>query len=574
MNADRLLEHYNSIADAPDAIPRLRRFILDLAVRGKLVPQDPTDEPSSELLKRIMAEKARLAKAGQIRKDKPLPAIPAEALPFKLPSGWAWERLGNIGETNIGLTYSPQNISELGIPVLRSSNIQNGKLDFSDLVRVKDEPKQSVMVQQGDLLICARNGSRALVGKVAVIEDLKEPAAFGAFMAIFRSEVNQYLYHFICSPLFRQVIAEVNTTTINQITQNNLRSTLAPIPPLAEQHRIVAKVDELMALCDRLEAARAGREAVRDSLAAASLARLNAPDPVTFQDDARFALAALPAFTTRPDQIKQLRQTILNLAVRGKLVPQNSNDEPASELLKRIAKEKHTKKTALDRGHTDAGAINGYHQTFELPIGWNWVRLEEITEIGTGLTPSKAQQSYYSGGRIPWINSSATSGDVIREAKYFVTQQAVKDCRLKIYPAGSLIVALYGQGKTRGQVAELGIDATVNQACAVVQWFPSFRDLKGFVRLTLEQQYDAMRERAEGGPQPNLNVGKIKERTFALPPLDEQHRIVAKVDELMALCDRLEASLDAAATTRRRLLDALLHETLAPVDDREMEAAE
>ena len=113
-----------------------------------------------------------------------------------------------------------------------------------------------------------------------------------------------------------------------------------PLPPLAEQHRIVAKVDELMALCDRLEAARAGREAVRDRLAAASLARLNAPDPETFQADARFALDALPALTTRPDQIKQLRQTILNLAVRGKLVPQDANDEPASELLKRIAKEK------------------------------------------------------------------------------------------------------------------------------------------------------------------------------------------------------------------------------------------
>jgi type I restriction enzyme, S subunit len=182
--------------------------------------------------------------------------------------------------------------------------------------------------------------------------------------------------------------------------------------------------------------------------------------------------------------------------------------------------------------------------------------------------------SYYEGGDIPWINSSATSGNVIREAKFFVTQLAVKECRLKIFPAGSLVVALYGQGKTRGQVAELGLDATVNQACAVVQWLPSFHDIKGFVRLTLEQQYDAMRERAEGGPQPNLNVGKIRDRLFPLPPLAEQHRIVAKVDALMALCDRLEASLTAAAATRRRLLDALLAEALAPDGERELEAAE
>lgn len=271
------LDALPTITTRPYQIRQIRQTILNLAMRGMLVPQDPTDEPASELLKRIAAEKARLAKTGEFRKNKPLSPIPEEALPFKLPSGWAWERLGNIGETNIGLTYSPQDISETGIPVLRSSNIQNGKLDFSDLVRVKDEPKQSVMVQQGDLLICARNGSRALVGKVAVIQDLKEPAAFGAFMAIFRSEVNQYLYHFICSPLFRQLIAEVNTTTINQITQNNLRSTLVPLPALAEQHRIVAKVEELMALCDRLEAsltiADESRSRLLDSLLVEALAQ-------------------------------------------------------------------------------------------------------------------------------------------------------------------------------------------------------------------------------------------------------------------------------------------------------------
>ncbi len=229
----------------------LRKSILTLAVQGKLVPQDPNDEPAETLLARLTKREAQ--DNDRRRKSEPMQAFTPDEIPFELPSGWAWERLGNIGETNIGLTYSPQDVSEVGIPVLRSGNIQNGKLDFEDLVRVKSEPKQSVMAHDGDLLICARNGSRALVGKVAVIEGLKEPAAFGAFMAIFRSEVNQYLYHFICSPLFRQMIDEVNTTTINQITQSNLRSTLAPIPPLAEQRRIVAKVDQLMALVNRLE---------------------------------------------------------------------------------------------------------------------------------------------------------------------------------------------------------------------------------------------------------------------------------------------------------------------------------
>lgn len=250
----------------------LRKSILTVAIQGKLVAQDPNDEPADALLARITSTGAQ--DSPRRNKSQPELAFTPDEVPFELPPGWEWERLGNIGETNIGLTYSPQDVSDVGIPVLRSSNVQDGKLDFADLVRVTCEPKQSVMVQDGDLLICARNGSRALVGKVAVIEDLKEPAAFGAFMAIFRSELNQYLYHFIRSPLFRQMIDEVNTTTINQITQANLRSTLAPIPPLAEQRRIVAKVEQLMVLVDELELQIAASRATAANLLSALVAEL------------------------------------------------------------------------------------------------------------------------------------------------------------------------------------------------------------------------------------------------------------------------------------------------------------
>lgn len=259
-NADTFREHarfyFNHLprlTTRPDHIKQLRQTILNLAVRGKLLPQDPTDEPADEMLARTMCQRQQKAREKGGKAPQPLLPISPDEVPYELPPGWVWEKLGNIGDTNIGLTYSPQDLSQTGMPVLRSSNIQNGKIDLSDLIRVAVEPKKSVLVELGDLLICARNGSRALVGKAALIERLAEKTAFGAFMAIFRSDFNRYLFQFICSPLFRQVISEVNTTTINQITQGNLRSTVAPIPPLAEQHRIVAKVDELMALCDQLE---------------------------------------------------------------------------------------------------------------------------------------------------------------------------------------------------------------------------------------------------------------------------------------------------------------------------------
>lgn len=250
---DFIQQHFGALYTVKENVAELRKAILQLAVMGLLVPQDPKDPPATELLKEIESEKQRLVKAGKIKASKPLPVIKEGEIPFELPRGWEWVRLGDIGYTNIGLTYKPSDVADTGIPVLRSNNIQNGKLHLSDLKRVEVHVKESVLVQEGDLLICARNGSKALVGKTALITNLTEPMAFGAFMAIFRSRFNQYLLSFINSPLFRKMIDEVNTMTINQITQDNLRSTLCPLPPLPEQLRIVAKIDQFMVLCETLE---------------------------------------------------------------------------------------------------------------------------------------------------------------------------------------------------------------------------------------------------------------------------------------------------------------------------------
>ena len=219
---------FDTLFDNPENIKKLKQAILQLAVQGKLVPQDPNDEPASVLLEKIKAEKEGLVKAGKIKKEKPIPPIDLDEVPFEVPVGWEWVRLGYTGSTNIGLTFSPNDVGDEGIPVLRANNILNGRLDLSNLKRVKMEVKESVLVHEGNLLICARSGSRSLVGKACQLQGLSEPMAFGAFMAIFRSRANSYLLAFINSPLFRRMIDEVNTVTINQITQNNLRSTVTP----------------------------------------------------------------------------------------------------------------------------------------------------------------------------------------------------------------------------------------------------------------------------------------------------------------------------------------------------------
>jgi len=234
-----------------ELISKLRQSILQEAVQGKLVPQDPNDEPASVLLERIKEEKERLIKEGKIKKEKPLPSITEDEIPYELPKGWEWVRLGEIGISNIGLTYKPTDIGSKGIPVLRANNIKNGKIDYNDLILVDKKVSENLLVKKDDILICVRSGSKALVGKAALIE--KENMTFGAFMAVYRSCCNKYIHKFINSSLFRQQLDGANTTTINQITQNMLKNIIFPLPPLNEQKRIVEKVDQLIALCDELE---------------------------------------------------------------------------------------------------------------------------------------------------------------------------------------------------------------------------------------------------------------------------------------------------------------------------------
>ena len=230
----------------------MKKSILQYAIQGKLVEQRPEEGTGEELYKQIQTEKQRLIKEGKIKKEKPLPEIEEDEIPFDIPESWKWVRLGTIGYTNIGLTYSPNDQTPDGIIVLRSNNIQNGKMVYDDIVRVNMKIPYNKMCQIGDILICARNGSKRLVGKSAIVD--KAGMSFGAFMAIFRSICNPYMIYVINSAYFKNsLLGDVGTTTINQITQDVLKNSLVPLPPLAEQKRIVAKIEELLPLCEQLK---------------------------------------------------------------------------------------------------------------------------------------------------------------------------------------------------------------------------------------------------------------------------------------------------------------------------------
>ena len=255
--------------DFSNIITLIKSKILDLAIRGKLVPQDPNDEPASVLLERIRAEKEELIKAGKIKRDKKesvifkgednsyyrLTSVDKRNIidiPFDIPDNWEWCNLSMIGSTNIGLTYKPADIVADGTMVLRSSNIINGKIDLSDLVRVNSTIRENQYIQENDILICARNGSKALVGKCAIFENVNEKASFGAFMAVYRSRFFRYVYYFLNSEFFRNTFSNDDSKQINQLTQDMIKNTAIPLPPFAEQKRIVEAIETAFAQLDEI----------------------------------------------------------------------------------------------------------------------------------------------------------------------------------------------------------------------------------------------------------------------------------------------------------------------------------
>jgi type I restriction enzyme S subunit len=259
-----------------------------------------------------------------------------------------------------------------------------------------------------------------------------------------------------------------------------------------------------------------------------------------------------------PDGIKKLRELILTLAMQGKLVQQDPNDPPASKLLKEIeAEKKRLVKEGKIKAPKPLPPVMEEEKRYDLPRGWEWVQVANLTDVGTGSTPETTNVDYY-GGYIPWYTSSATNNLFATMPDKFITEKAIKETNCKVFPAGSLMVAMYGQGKTRGQISEIVTPGATNQAVAVMVFYASSEGVRKYLKYFFMKIYDEIRLLAEGAAQPNLNVGKIKETLIPLPPLSEQHRIVAKIDQLMVLCDTLDQQIDAATAKRIELLDAVM----------------
>lgn len=543
MNTARIFEYFDRISEADDAISRLRRFILGLAVLGKLVPQDPKDEPASELLKRMASKRTQLVKAGKTGRREQVPSRDDAAPPFSLPAGWEWVHLGELGQTQTGTTPPKGRVASYGnhIPFIKPGDMLPGGVIYSNEGLSKDGIAESGRIAAAGSLLMVCIGT---IGKCQLID---RACSFNQQINALSpySEIESRYLLVACQSEFVQKTAWAASarTTIAILNKGNWERLLLPLPPLAEQRRIVAKVDGLMALCHRLEAARAEREATRSRLTTASLARLNTPDPdpANFADHARFALDHITALTTGPGQVQQFRQTILNLAVRGTLVPQDPNDEPASELVKRIAAEKARWATDDRKERATAReAIQVSEGPFKLPRNWVWVPATSpaclISDKGKKIPTAGVLES----GEFP----------VVDQGKVFI--RGYCNDRSKVIHVDEAIV-LFGDHTRETKL----IDFDFVVGADGVKLLRPICLLPNFYYLAL--RWLPLDSRGYGRHFKLLRASHVP-----IPPLAEQRRIVAKVDELMVLCDRLEASLVRGEEKRGRLLEAVLHEALAP----------
>ena len=567
MNAEHLLAHFDRLADAPDAIPRLRRFILDLAVRGKLVEQDPNDEPVGELLEVISSTREEMIKAGQVKRPKKLPPLMASEVLYDIPRSWSWVRANELWDFengDRGKNYpSRDQLVENGIPFINAGHLISGRVSMSQMNFITPEKYRRLnggKFRKGDQIYCLRGS----LGKHAIYDHEGEGAVASSLVILRPIEQRcvPYLFIYLESHVAEQMLQRFdNGSAQPNLSSANLRKYEIPLPPLAEQHRIVAKVDELMALCDRLETSRKEREATCDRLTAASLARLNtpAPDLAVFQNHATFALNNLTPLTTRSDQIKVLRQTILNLAVRGKLVEQNPEDEPAGGLLKRIAAEKMklTKKKQL-RAQRPLPPLSEGDVSLAIPTGWQWVRLGDVLKLWSGF--AFKSEDFQSQG-IPVIRiGDLQAGKVDLSNTVCVSEDIANSVEQEFWiPPHALLIAM--SGATTGKVAfnKTGKKLLLNQRVGRIE---TFLINVNFVRFFFDTIVARNLEISFGTAIPNLSAKQVNETIIPLPPLAEQHRIVVKVDKLMALCDRLEAGLARGEETRGRLVDSLLHGAL------------
>ena len=479
----------------------LKNSILQLAIQGKLVPQRAEEGSAEELYKQIQAEKKKLIKEKKIKKEPPLPEITDDEKPFDIPETWKWVRLYEILDVRDGTHDTPKYVIK-GIPLVTSKNLINNTIDFATTKLISYEDAKNINIRSAvntDDILFAMIGT---IGNPVLVKKDREFCIKN--MALFKS-IDYKLFDM--KYLFWYLQKEQDTMRKKAsggvqsfVSLKYLRNYFFPLPPLAEQKRIVAKIEELLPYVEQYEKAYNELQEL----------------------DKRFP--------------GDLQKSILQLAIQGRLLPQRAEEGNAEELYKQIqAEKKKLIKEKKIKKEKPLPEITAEEKPFEIPETWKWVRLGDVGSWASGATPARANTDYY-GGKIPWLKTGdLNDGDIIDTSEY-ITELALKNTSVRLNPVGSVLMAMYGA--TIGKIGILKIDATTNQACcACIPYNGIFNKYLFYFLLSYRKDFIKM---GAGGAQPNISKEKIVNTTIPLPPLAEQKRIVAKLEEILPLCNKLK----------------------------------
>ncbi|HBB78414.1 MAG TPA: restriction endonuclease subunit S [Pseudomonas sp.] len=567
--AELLEKHFDAAFSAPDGIKKLRELILTLAMQGKLVPQDPNDQPACELLLEIEAEKQRLVKEGRIKKPKSLPQITEEEQPYSLPQGWEWVRLIEIGSWALGsgLPHSIQ--GNLGQEILlckvSDMNISgNEKFIVTANNTVSEEAAQQNKLNISDpgTIIFPKIGGAIATNKRRILQ--KRTVIDNNCLGVTPTSAMdlEWCYQLLLSFDFAKYQVGTSVPAINQ---GIIGEIVIGLPPASEQHRIVAKIDELMARCDELEKLRTAQQEARLTVHAAAIKQLlNIAEPDQHQRAQIFLAEHFGELYTVKENVAELRKAILQLAVMGKLVPQNPDDQPASELLKEIEAEK---KRQVQEGKIkipkSLPPVTEEEKPYPLPQGWIWVRFDEIVDIGSGVTKGRklvgreiASIPYL---RVANVQRSYLDLSVVKEID-IPTDELGKYSLV----TGDLLITEGGDwdkvGRTCIWRGEISVCVHQNHVFRARRYITSQSEdwLEKYLNSGPARAYFAAASKQTTNLA-SINKTQLQRCPVSLPPVSEQGRIVAKIDELMVLCESLDQQIDSATSKQAELLNVLIH---------------
>lgn len=563
MNPDVFFENFELLADAPNGVQKLRELILQLAVMGKLVPQDPNDEPANVLSR---------------KNAKSLRPMQEDEIPFDYPKGWIFTRMDQVSDAiHYGYTASANN-SLKDIRLLRITDIQSNRVNWETVpgCEIDNQKLNSYALKNNDLLIARTGGT---IGKSYLVENLAVKAVFASYLI--RIVPNnlifpKYLKLYADSPLYwDQLYSKCSGTGQPNVNATSLKSLILPLPPLAEQKRIVSKIDELMTLCDKLESRRQKKQEIQSKLNSAALDRmLSAENQEEFEQYWQRICENFDLLYDNPENVEKLRQAILQLAVQGKLVPQNPEDEPASVLIEKIKieRERLAKKGEIKKNKSFS-SIGTEEIPSELPKGWT---LEYLVNIVLDFQNGTSKRNSIIGEPVPVlrladIKNGKLCEDSVREIN-LTKQEALK---YKVDKGDILVIRVNGSENLVGRF----IPCLVNGKWAYCDHLirvklPAEYIDQSYLRIYAESfkaRSHILQKTITTAGQKTINQVGLGSLQVLIPPLAEQKRIVEKIEQLMGLCDELEAKLRKEREDSEKLMEAVVKGLLEGADTEKTE---